>query len=234
MNGIKNIEGTDSYKEFKMSRNAQDLTGQKFGRLTVIKPIGKNSWGNVVWLCKCDCGQDHIVCASKLKDGHSRSCGCLAREPHKIKHGYTIGKKPRTFIIWSGMKARCYDPKATSYKSYGKRGIRVCDEWLGENGFKNFHEWAMSHGYSDDCQLDRIDSDKNYSPENCQWLIRHENAIKQRKTRFFVINGEKLSIADWCRKLKIGRATAYKYLHQSEDAFIDFVKTKLVGIEVSV
>ena len=129
----------------------RDLTGQKFGRLTAIKPVGSNKYGNKLWQCECECGKLHVAASGKLVQGKVRSCGCLAYEirvKQLEKHGITTGgKKPRTLTIWAGMKARCYYTKSTSYKNYGARGITVCEEWLN---FENFHNWVMSNGYSDD------------------------------------------------------------------------------------
>lgn len=208
----------------------RDLTGQRFGRLVAISVSGKNKYGNLIWLCECDCGNKHNVPSGKLVQGKSKSCGCLARETHTRlleRHGITTGGKPRTFIIWNGMKARCYNPNATSYKSYGARGISICDEWLGENGFENFHNWAISNGYDDGLEIDRIDNDGNYEPDNCQWVTKHENRMKQRNMRYFEVNGIRLNISQWCRLLNISKSTAYKRLNNSEECFIELLKKRI-------
>lgn len=207
----------------------KDLAEKRFGRLVAIKPIGKNEHGNYLWLCRCDCGNEHIVASGKLIQGKSKSCGCYRKEIRKMsleKHGLTTGGKPRTFIIWNGMKARCYNPNAISYKSYGARGIKVCDEWLGEHGFKNFHNWAIKNGYKDELEIDRIENEGNYEPSNCQWISKQENREKQRKTRYFEINGERLNISQWCKKLGISKSIAYKKIKESEKTFVDFIAEK--------
>lgn len=209
----------------------KDLTGQRFGRLVAIKTNGKNKYGNVMWLCHCDCGNEHIVTSGKLIQGKSKSCGCYRKENSaKLleKHGITKGGKPRTFIIWNGMKARCYNPKSKSYKSYGGRGIRICDEWLGENGFRNFHEWAFKNGYSDTLEIDRINNDGNYEPSNCQWISKNENRMKQRKMRYFDVNGKRLNVSQWRRELGISKSVAYKRLNHGEESFLELLKEKLV------
>ena len=125
-----------------------DITNKKFGFQTAIKPVGKTKWGNVIWLCRCDCGNEHEVPQGKLVQGKSKSCGCYALKLHVKQleeHGITTGGKPRTFIIWVGMKSRCLNPRNIGYKRYGGRGISICEEWLS---FEKFHNWAMDNGFS--------------------------------------------------------------------------------------
>jgi hypothetical protein len=192
-----------------------------------IRPAGKNKYGNILWICKCDCGNEHIVPSGKLIQGKSKSCGCYAREIHVNeleRHGITTGGSPRTLIIWNGMKARCLNSNAISYKNYGGRGIKICDEWLS---FENFHNWAMSNGYADGLEIDRIDNEKGYCPENCRWVSKTFNRKHQRKTRYLEIFGIKLNISEWCEEVKMSKSTAYKYLHISEDTFINEVKKRI-------
>ena len=218
-------------KLLQINKKMNDISGEKFGRLTAIKPCGKNKWKNIMWLCKCDCGKEHMATEGKLKQGKVRSCGCLAKEMH-IKqletHGLTTGGKPRTFIIWNGMKARCLNPKNDSYKSYGARGIKICDEWMK---FENFHNWAIANGYNDNLSLDRIDNDDDYKPSNCQWVTPSENYKKQRKARYITIDGVTLNVSDWCKYLKVSRYTAYKYLNVSEEAFVEKFSEKVKYIK---
>lgn len=188
-----------------------DITNKRFGFQTAIKPVGKNKWRNVLWLCKCDCGKEHEVSQSKLVQGKSKSCGCYALKLHVQqleKHGITTGGKPRTFTIWVGMKARCMKPTNVSYKSYGARGITVCQEWLV---FENFHKWAIENGYEDGKTIDRIDNDGNYSPDNCRWIDRAENLLRQRRYNLLTVNGETLPLSTFARKLGVSRSTLTKY-----------------------
>jgi len=160
--------------------NIKDLSGIRFGRQIAIEPVGKNKYRNILWLCKCDCGNEHVVPSGKLIQGKSKSCGCVRRENSTKmleKHGITTGGKPRTFIIWNGMKARCFNKKSISFKSYGARGITVCNEWLK---FENFHNWAINNGYLDTLEIDRINPDGNYEPDNCRFVTPHYNRTHQR------------------------------------------------------
>lgn len=217
----------ESCKDIKTGQPYKNLAGAKFGYLTALERVGTNKHGSVLWKCRCDCGNTKIYPSGKLVDGRATNCGCMTveiRRKKASKHGITAGGKPRTFVIWNGMKLRCLNPKATSYPNYGARGITICDEWMS---FENFHNWAINNGYGDDKEIDRIDNDGNYCPENCRWVDRKFNRLHQRRIRNIEISGEILSINAWCKKVGISKTIAYKYLHKSEEAFISFVKEKL-------
>lgn len=94
------------------------------------------------------------------------------------------------------MKTRCYNTNSPTYKNYGGRGIKVCDEWV--NNFEAFYKWSMENGYKDGLQIDRIDNDGDYGPSNCRWVTSKENYNNRRTSRFVTINGETKTIAQWC------------------------------------
>jgi hypothetical protein len=114
------------------------------------------------------------------------------------------------------MKARCYNPKATSYKSYGKRGIRVCDEW--RHDFVAFRDWAVSNGYSDNLTIDRKDANGNYEPLNCQWATYKEQANNKRDSRFVEFNGESHTLGEWASITGIKLATIWARLNKGWSA----------------
>lgn len=155
-----------------------DLTGNKYGRLTVICSNGPGTTGEMTWLCRCECGNIRIVRGSNLRKGLTSSCGCMQKEAVRkanLIHGLCDARIHR---IWSAMKQRCYNPNATCYRNYGGRGIKVCDEWLHD--FLKFKSWAEAHGYNDTLTIDRINNDGNYEPSNCRWITRAEQNKNKR------------------------------------------------------
>lgn len=176
-----------------------DLTGKKFGKLTVIRQDGyhyyPNSKRKTKWLCQCDCGNLISVLGSDLKNGHTQSCGCFRKE-RATETATTHGESgSRLYRIWCAMKTRCTDQNSAVYQNYGARGVKVCNEWM--NSFDCFYTWAMQNGYSSSKSIDRIDVHGNYEPANCRWTTSKEQSLNRRDTKYISFNGKTQSMKEW-------------------------------------
>lgn len=182
-----------------MEHKGRDITGQRFGRLVAIEPIGRDKQGYIIWRCKCDCGNEKSVTTKYLGKGTS-SCGCFSKEVHdkaRTKHGKRF---TRLYAIHKGIKDRCLNPNHPTYKNYGNRGIKICDEWL--NDFEAFEKWALANGYDENapkgqCTLDRIDVNGNYEPSNCRFVSMKEQERNKRNNVLITYNGETHCMSEW-------------------------------------
>lgn len=156
-----------------------DVTGQRFGRLTVLCRTVSDPYK---WLCRCDCGGVRVTSAGFLRAKRVLSCGCARRDhcrsgPNTI-HGEGGRRKTTTeYEIWKGMKARCSNPKHTGYSRYGARGISVCARW--RDSYEAFLA-DMGRRPSGKHSIDRINNEGNYEPSNCRWATASEQRRNQR------------------------------------------------------
>lgn len=180
-----------------------DLTGQVFGRLTVLRNIPTPGKSGSKWQCLCSCGEIREVMSQPLRNGMTKSCGCLNREMC-IKMATTHGQwNHPLFKTWEGMVARCTQSQNKDWLRYGGRGIKVCDSWL-ESPEKFFEDMGTRpHRAS----LDRIDVNGNYEPGNCRWATTMEQGSNKRSNSFFNIGGELLHLAEVSRRYNIAEAT---------------------------
>jgi hypothetical protein len=192
----------------------KDITGQQFGRLTVIErmPPGYRKPKLVFWRCRCVCGNEPVIVYSSLASGYSKSCGCLRKDIYR-KNFRTHGMSNTViFSIWRNMLSRCGNPNVPHYERYGGRGIKVCERWLT---FVNFLA-DMGERPSPEHSLDRINNDGNYEPGNVRWATIGQQAINRRKRSVhkhgkpllqITIGEETLSVADWSHKTGIDKGT---------------------------
>ena len=180
--------------------------GDKFGRLEIKELYWKKD-GNqnkTYAKCLCVCGNEYSSrLTSIVQNGDKASCGCYKSDIQRkraIERNYKHGKADlnnRLYSIWCGMKARCYIKSQISYKNYGARGIRVCDEWRYD--YPKFEEWALTNGYNDVLTIDRLDANKDYSPDNCKWETVQNQQKNKRNTVSITAWGETKVLADWGR-----------------------------------
>lgn len=188
------------------------MIGQSFGRWLVIGEAERDK-NRRYWLCKCSCGVIKKVDGQNLKSGKSKSCGCLLHENSgpEVRHALSTTK---IYWVWSGMKQRCYNPKATGYTNYGARGIKVCDEWKDEPDA--FFRWAFNSGYAENLSIDRIDNNGDYEPNNCRWVGPGIQANNTRASnRELTFNGVTKSFKEWTIVIGISTRTLHDRLQNN-------------------
>lgn len=176
-----------------------DLTGQTFGRLTVLRYAEKRKSGHY-WVCRCECGEETTTLGSNLRSGHAKSCGCVQKEKAAAQ-ATVMGRANRThgaidtpeYVAWRNMRRRCLDEDDASYAHYGERGITVCDRWLD---FENFIA-DMGPKPGKEYTLDRIDVNKGYEPGNCRWTTQKVQQRNRRWHRLLEYKGETKCMGEW-------------------------------------
>ncbi len=181
-----------------MRKNFIDISGQRFGRWTVLRYADKTEYGHPRFLCRCDCGTKKTVLSQSLRRGMTTSCGCYGEQAPRT-HGMSYS---HIYKVWTEMKQRCRNPKDKYYPNYGGRGIKVCERWqLFENFYADMGEIPKGH------QLDRKDNDGNYCAENCRWATRIQQQNNTRKNFIIKFNGHSHTLSEWARIKNIKRST---------------------------
>lgn len=203
-------------KEVVYTGKLIDLTGQRFGKLTVLERaedhVSPNGRRYPMWRCICDCGNETVVNGQSLRRGETKSCGCsrFIRTIHR-------GHGSRLYKVWENMLTRCYNRNSPSYKNYGARGITVCDEWRYD--FSAFRDWAISTGYDDtapygECTIERLDVFDGYCPENCAWKSMKEQSLNKRNTIRLDYDGEARTLIELCEELGVDYGNVYARLRR--------------------
>ena len=172
-----------------------DLTGQKFGRLTVIERAENSKQRRAQWFCKCDCGNSIVVRSAELLRGNTHSCGCFKKQRISETHTTHGMKGTKIYRIWCGMIQRCTNPNNPKYKDYGERGIKVCERWLN---FENFYEdiSKLLH-FGEKCySLDRINNNGNYEPSNLRWATSKMQCRNKSNNRLVEYEGNLITLTE--------------------------------------
>ena len=173
------------------------MTGMTFGRLTALEKVSTS--GKAKWRCRCQCGNECVVYAYNLSDGHTLSCGCYkldrTRETN-TKHGLT---QHTLYKTWVQIKVRCFDKTRDAYPDYGGRGITMCKEWCED--FMPFFEWSIRNGWEEGLSIDRIDNDGNYEPNNCRWVTMKVQQNNTSRNHYLTYKGKTQTMIQWCEEV---------------------------------
>lgn len=182
-----------------------DMTGKKFGRLTVLEKAYSNKKGTVYWKCKCDCGAETVKSGTLIRLGKTTSCGCLHKELlSKQSKTHGMGKTKINYV-WLDMKSRCKNPNHKRYKDYGGRGITYQPSW---ESFESFYN-DMKETYQEGLTLDRINNDEGYSKANCRWVTMLKQNNNKRNSVFETVNGITATRSELCDLFGVPRCTFY-------------------------
>lgn len=179
--------------------NFKDMTGYEFNGCKVLNQESSNKRGLAMWKVQCHCGNEFVTAGNDIRNGKVNSCGCSHKKVAKKMglnnktHGETYS---RLYNIWKAMRYRCNNKENKNYEYYGTRGIEVCDEWA--KSYDNFKEWAINNGYDSNLTLDRIDTNKNYCPNNCKWSTSTEQNRNKRNNKLMLFNGKILTQSEIC------------------------------------
>ena len=177
----------------------RDLTGQRFGRLVVLRRIPSDRH-HTQWECICDCRKTVVLDRSNFFGKQNVSCGCLRSDICRLQltvHGLSrdeFGRHTRLFNVWRGMKKRCLLKTDRQFHRYGGRGICICSEWMK---FENFYAWAMANGYRSELSIERKDNNGNYEPNNCTWANDMAQARNRRNNLVISFQGETKTLVEW-------------------------------------
>ncbi len=194
-----------------------DLTGERYGKLVVLRENGKDEQGKIMYLCKCDCGAYITVRAYSLRNGDCKSCGCLRSELSSKRnktHGYS---QEKLYKVWLNMKDRCYNPENKAYARYGQRGIKVCEEW--KNNYEAFKDFMISQGYDEyglsyENTVDRIDNDGDYCPENCRVVTMREQSLNKSNNHYITYNLKKTTVTEAANENGLDNHTVFNRLNK--------------------
>ena len=187
-------------------------------RLTIIKKVGQhispNGTKEPLCLCECNCSEHNKLTlrGSQIRSGITKSCGCLKKEVFVdmvTKHGF--GDKENIYKHWLNMRNRCNNPNYKYYDAYGGRGISICEDW---NDYATFRRWSLDNGYKYGLTLDRINTNENYTPNNCRWVTWKTQQNNKRNNHYITYNGVTHTMKEWSEIRNINYNTLRSRVNQ--------------------
>lgn len=186
----------------------KNYVGQRFGKLLLIERLPRYRYGQTHYKCRCDCGNEKIICSSHLVTGLTKSCGCLFKEKTGREWKTHNLSNSKLYQIWTNIKNRTTrsNSKLHRYSNYDRLDIKMCDEW--KNDFMSFYNWAINNGYKEEklpngrnkLTIDRINPYGDYTPDNCRWITIQEQLNNMTTNRLFTINNKTLNLSQWCKE----------------------------------
>ena len=205
-----------------MHKRIIDITGKKFGRLFVIKFVGVIRRVSM-WECLCDCGNIKNIAGIDLRSGHTTSCGCYLKEirgKHSITHGDLINnKRSPEYEAWLNLRRRCFDSTNKRFPNYGGRGVTVCPQWLGKDGFKNFLSY-IGRRPSSKHSVDRFpNKNGNYEPGNVRWATMRQQCSNRTTNVWYEAEGKRMIRQDWLRHFNVHDLTFCRLMKRHNKNF---------------
>ena len=222
--------GQCGYRDEKIREACMiDMTGVRSGKLVVQYFTGRSTdKGNLIWHCKCDCGNECDVPQWEIRCGNKQSCGKCGYAIEKMKERsqkYFTPDEQRLAKVFSGMYGRCYNPNDGNFHRYGARGIYICNEWLGN--IPRFVKWAIDNGYKPGLTIERIDVNGPYSPGNCRFATYSEQSKNKTNNINITIDGKTLVLKDWAREIGISYWTLCSvYYRHGIEGVIEYVRKR--------
>lgn len=187
--------------------NIENIIGERFGILTIVRKSHFTKWEKTFVYCKCDCGEYKNYPIASLKTGNTTSCGCVRKKLVSDKFKIHGLKNHPLYGVWVSMKQRCSNKKRISFKWYGAKGVKVCEEWKGN--FKTFFDWCIANGWETGLQLDRKNNDGDYEPSNCRIVTPKVNRNNASNTVKIDFDGQTKTLSEWADYLEIKRSILY-------------------------
>lgn len=188
----------------KHPANFYDRSGLRYSNLLVLSYAGQTTGKKSKWLCRCDCGVEKEVSGANLQAGNATSCGCFGKERRREQittHGDSNSPEFRT---WTAIQTRCHCKTSKDYENYGARGLVVCDRW--RSSFSLFLE-DMGRRPSPKHQIERVNNNLGYNPENCIWATVKAQANNRRSNHILEFSGKSMTVSQWAERLGIWKGT---------------------------